>query len=731
MYIKKAIINGINDLYKNEFNFMTKNHKIKKWNLLKTNNKNEYFLIKFLLNFVISNEKFQTSLKNDLKLNNYKNIDLEAEFVHYTISNEVRKFLSKIKIDSNNGIDYIKDKNFKTKIFTDLKTPYGYFVYGLNGELKFENVSTIYDEIPRRRSSRFLSFFNSINPLTDIEKWLCILHKNSTQHKSCKSERIYNTTISTFLKLFPEFSSVNCKNNQIIFNIKNKSFSFNELSEIYKIQLLYITDFIRQLSDSNKTNRNFNFTKGILFVHRMDIIFQRKDYKKFINSFSYLFPNIQFIVTAKKKSLIEAIDNNNACLTTSSNKNIKNDLYVINLANKTKENLYYKKKELFYKNRFNYTKKNNSEKVVALFDIDSKIPNLALMKISKFYKNKNIETALLRKPVKDINFYKIYASAIFNRKNLSEKITQLLKIYKGNIITGGSGIDINSKLPENIEYLKPDYLLYPGMNYGMGYLTRGCPNKCQFCIISKQNNNIRRVADIDNIIEKEHKKVVLLDDNLLSYEGRNEILKDILKRNLQINFNQPLDIRLLNYETAKLLLQIDSRNFYFDRRMYYFSLNNNDDIPIIQDKINILKSLANVYPLRMKNITFVCMFGYDTTLSEDIERFAFIKNTGCIIFVQEYQPIINVPAKNISNFFDADITSLLNITFNYNGKNFENYLKWLSKKYVEQFGKLYMPLVDKIFKYNNKELKYKYIKSFAGYKNTKNGILSLNTKKTN
>jgi hypothetical protein len=47
-------------------------------------------------------------------------------------------------------------------------------------------------------------------------------------------------------------------------------------------------------------------------------------------------------------------------------------------------------------------------------------------------------------------------------------------------------------------------------------------------------------------------------------------------------------------------------------------------------------------------------------------------------------------------------------------KSMEVYYRWLSRCYAEAFGKLHMPLVDTIFRYNYRERKGRYIATLAG-----------------
>ena len=85
------------------------------------------------------------------------------------------------------------------------------------------------------------------------------------------------------------------------------------------------------------------------------------------------------------------------------------------------------------------------------------------------------------------------------------------------------------------------------------------------------------------------------------------------------------------------------------------------------------------------------MYGYTTTLAEDVERFAFLRSLpGAYVFVQEYQPIPGGPKPDLIGFLndktDELIDKLIKIYFPQNMKSMEKYYRWLSKRYAPAFG---------------------------------------------
>lgn len=227
---------------------------------------------------------------------------------------------------------------------------------------------------------------------------------------------------------------------------------------------------------------------------------------------------------------------------------------------------------------------------VLLVDIDSnKIPNLALMKISGFYKTKGSTVTLYRlgytaylherKSRKYINakdFDKVFISCIFDCNKDIITIDNCDEVYKG-----GTGYDYKIKLDSKIDFCDPDYSIYPDNQFSYGFLTRGCIRKCSFCVVPKKEGDIRFNRTIDQIVK--HKKVRFLDNNFLSFKGSTEILKELIDRKIRCQFYQGLDLRLINKETANLLSQLN----YIGE--YTFAFDDVKLMPVMNEKIKILK----------------------------------------------------------------------------------------------------------------------------------------------
>lgn len=188
---------------------------------------------------------------------------------------------------------------------------------------------------------------------------------------------------------------------------------------------------------------------------------------------------------------------------------------------------------------------------IGLIAVDSNHPNLALMKISSYHKGIG----------NDVGWYNpfdsydiVYMSKIFNfTPDFGQWITNAKHIEKG-----GTGYDILSKLPPEIEFVTPDYSIYPHIDNktAYGFLTRGCPNKCKWCIVPLKEGKLQPYMDVEEVAVNGRTNLILMDNNILASEyGLHQIGK-IVKNGYRVDFNQALDARLVTDEIAQILAKV-------------------------------------------------------------------------------------------------------------------------------------------------------------------------------
>lgn len=188
---------------------------------------------------------------------------------------------------------------------------------------------------------------------------------------------------------------------------------------------------------------------------------------------------------------------------------------------------------------------------IGLIAVDSNFPNLALMKISSYHKRIG-DVVDWYNPFDQYDI--VYMSKIFSfTPDYGQWITNAKHIEKG-----GTGYDINTTLPNEIEYVTPDYSIYPTIDNktAYGFLTRGCPNKCKWCVVPKKEGNIRPYMDVDDVASYGRTNLILMDNNILACDYGLQQIEKIIEKRYRVDFNQALDARLVTDEIAKLLAKV-------------------------------------------------------------------------------------------------------------------------------------------------------------------------------
>ena len=197
---------------------------------------------------------------------------------------------------------------------------------------------------------------------------------------------------------------------------------------------------------------------------------------------------------------------------------------------------------------------------VGLIDVDGhNFPNLALMKISSYHKAQGDEVEWWWGWGQ---YDRVYMSKVFD-DTYSKDIPEPMNAKE--IIKGGTGYDLQNKLPEEIEHCFPDYSLYPQYTEekAFGFLTRGCPNNCPFCIVcAKEGRKSCKVADLDQWWNGQ-KQIVLCDPNLLACKDHLSLLEQLAESKAIVDMNQGVDARMLTEANIEALNKVKMKNIHF------------------------------------------------------------------------------------------------------------------------------------------------------------------------
>ncbi len=293
---------------------------------------------------------------------------------------------------------------------------------------------------------------------------------------------------------------------------------------------------------------------------------------------------------------------------------------------------------------------------ILLYDVDSVLPNIALMKLSTHHKNRGDSVDIIKGKGKRVfidysKYDKRYASIIFTKnKSLIEGLS---------FEVGGTGIDLHKELDPEIEHLMPDYSLYPENQYSIGFATRGCIRKCSYCVVPEKEGLIRYNADIKEFYNPNLKKIMLLDNNIFAYKNYKKVFDQIKKINKPVIFKDGMDFRLLTGDKVNELLSVKYDGDYM------FAYDSVKDKTSIEKQIEKYKDKFPVWKLK-----FFVLVGFESSLKDDIYRVMYLKRNNCLAYIMRYENCY----KSIYKNFYTDLAAWVNQVDMFKKMTFEQFL---------------------------------------------------------
>ena len=247
---------------------------------------------------------------------------------------------------------------------------------------------------------------------------------------------------------------------------------------------------------------------------------------------------------------------------------------------------------------------------IGLVDVDNhNWPNLALMKISSWHKGAGdtVEWA------GSLEHYDI----VYMAKVFTFTPDDVQAYQADEIVRGGTGYDLTSRLPDEIESYYPDYNLYSIKDTAYGYLTRGCPRQCPFCIVGqKEGVQTYKVADLQQFWRGQ-KHIKLLDPNLLACPDWENLLGQLADSGAWVDFTQGLDIRLMTNKKAAAINKVKYS-------MLHFAWDNPADMGTLEK----LKEYRSVWKGSQRNRSVYVLTNFNSTHEEDLYRVYTLRDIG-------------------------------------------------------------------------------------------------------
>lgn len=257
---------------------------------------------------------------------------------------------------------------------------------------------------------------------------------------------------------------------------------------------------------------------------------------------------------------------------------------------------------------------------IGLIDVDNTTyPNIVLMKLAAWHKSCG-NTVELLKPADVLTgsnmfhpYDRLIGACVFTR-NMS--IVEQLRVQGAEI--GGIGTDDKRVLPDDIEHIMPDYSLYGITDTAYGFLSRGCPRGCPFCVVAgKEGKKSRKVANLSEWWGGQ-KNIILCDPNILACDDWRDLLGQLADSGAWIDVNQGFDARLLTKEKIEAINGLKLK-------MLHFAWDNPKD-KTVQAALRIFREHSVITDSRKLRV--YVLTNYWSTFEQDLYRVYWLRDNG-------------------------------------------------------------------------------------------------------
>lgn len=248
---------------------------------------------------------------------------------------------------------------------------------------------------------------------------------------------------------------------------------------------------------------------------------------------------------------------------------------------------------------------------IRLTQIDGALPNLALMKLAHWHRQRGDSVTVTRQIERDLfepQFDRVYGSAIF--KFSAERIERFKQQWPIAIV-GGTGTDSTASVEDitGPEHRGVDYIGYPEFKESIGFTQRGCRLKCKFCVVHTKEGKNRVEGAVWEIWRGDGhpKKLHLLDNDFFGSPEWRQRIDEIVTGDFKVCLSQGINVRLINDEAAAALATIQYRNTKFNERKLYTAWDNIGDEKVFFRGVDTLERAG----IPSKHLMAYMLIGYD------------------------------------------------------------------------------------------------------------------------
>lgn len=285
---------------------------------------------------------------------------------------------------------------------------------------------------------------------------------------------------------------------------------------------------------------------------------------------------------------------------------------------------------------------------IGLIDVDShNFPNFALMRLAGWHRAHGDSVEWCGELYWD--FDRVYKSKIFTFT------PDNLRAFPCEVICGGTGYDIRSRLPQEVEQSAfMDYSLYPQYDFSIQFFSRGCIRRCPFCLVHDKEGDIHPVDPVELNPRGTH--IEVLDNNFFANLEWKSAVDYLLKARQKVNLHG-VDVRILDEEQA----------YWLNRLPLYKPIHIAWDLPNI-DLTDRLREVTKY----IKSYKLMCyvLVGFNSSIEQDIYRIERLRELGIKPYVMPYRDFEN---KTQPSQYARDLANYVNKPMIFKSCRFEDF----------------------------------------------------------